>query len=184
MDLVFTPCGTAPALAAKRATTTIPMVVGAAGDPVKAGIVSSLARPGANITGVSSLALELEGKRLELVKEVAPRISRVGVLWHAENPYSVLATPEVEDAARALGVRIVKARLSGAADLEPALAALKRSGSKRSSFMAPWLRFSTVGPSFGSPRPTSSPPSIQCASTSRRAAGCPMGANVDEISRR
>ena len=125
VDLIFTPWGTASALAAKRATGAIPVVIGAAGDPVKAGIVPSLAKPGGNVTGVSSLALELEGKRLELLKELVPKISRVGVFWDPDNPYSALATKEVERAARALGIRIVAVRLSGPADLDTALATLK-----------------------------------------------------------
>ena len=125
VDLIFTPWGTASALAAKRATGAIPVVIGAAGDPVKAGIVPSLAKPGGNVTGVSSLALELEGKRLELLKELVPKISRVGVFWDPDNPYSALATKEVEGAARALGIRIVAVRLSGPADLDTALATLK-----------------------------------------------------------
>jgi putative ABC transport system substrate-binding protein len=75
VDVIFTSWGTAAALAAKRATNTIPVVIGAVGDPVRAGIVASLAKPGGNVTGVSSLALELEGKRLELVKEVIPKVS-------------------------------------------------------------------------------------------------------------
>ena len=126
VDLIFTPWGTAAALAAKRATASIPVVIGAAGDPVKAGIVASLAKPGGNVTGVASLALELEGKRLELLKEVVPQVSRVGIFWDPDNPYSALATKEVEKAARALRVRILKVRLSGSADLDAALAALKR----------------------------------------------------------
>jgi putative ABC transport system substrate-binding protein len=126
VDLIFTPWGTASALAAKRATVTIPVVIGAAGDPVRAGIVPSLAKPGGNVTGVSSLALELEGKRLELLKELVPKVSRVGVFWHPDNPYSALATKEVERAARALGVRILAVHLSGPTDLDTALATLKR----------------------------------------------------------
>jgi putative ABC transport system substrate-binding protein len=126
VDLIFTPWGTASALAAKRATVTIPVVIGAAGDPVKAGIVASLAKPGGNVTGVASLALELEGKRLELLKEVVPKVSRVGIFWDPDNPYSALATKEVEGAAHALGVRILKVRLSGPADLDAALTTLKR----------------------------------------------------------
>jgi putative ABC transport system substrate-binding protein len=126
VDVIFTPWGTAPALAAKRATVTIPVVIGAAGDPVRAGIVSSLPNPGGNVTGVSSLALELEGKRLELLKELVPKVSRVGVFWHPENPYSALATKEVEAAARALGVRLYAVRLSGPSDLDTAFATLKR----------------------------------------------------------
>jgi len=102
------------------------VVIGAAGDPVKAGIVSSLAKPGGNVTGVSSLALELDGKRLEILKELVPKLTRVGVFWHPDNPYSALATKEVERAARALGVRIVAVRPSGPADLDAALTMLKR----------------------------------------------------------
>jgi putative ABC transport system substrate-binding protein len=126
VDVIFTPWGTAPALAAKRATGTIPVVIGAAGDPVRAGIVPSLAKPSGNVTGLSSLALELEGKRLELLKELVPKVSRVGVFWHSENPYSKLAFKEVEAAARTLGVRLHAVRLSGPSDLDTAFATLRR----------------------------------------------------------
>jgi len=126
VDVIFTPWGTAAALAAKRATTSIPVVIGAAGDPVRAGIVASLTKPGGNVTGLSSLALELEGKRLEFAKEVFPKVSRVGVFWHSDNPYSALAFKEMDAAARALGVRLHAVRLSGSSDLETAFATLKR----------------------------------------------------------
>jgi putative tryptophan/tyrosine transport system substrate-binding protein len=126
VDVIFTTWGTAAALAAKRATATIPVVMAAAGDPVSAGIVSSLARPGANVTGVSSVALELEGKRLELLKGVIPKLARVGVLWDPESPYSVLAIKQEELAAHALDVQLHPVRLRAAADLEPAFATLKR----------------------------------------------------------
>jgi len=126
VDVIFTPWGTAAALAAKRATTTIPVVIGAAGDPVRAGIVASLSKPGGNVTGVSSLALELEGKRLELAKEVVPKVSRVGIFWNPESTYSALAFKEVEAAARALGVRLHAVRLTGPSDLDTAFATLKR----------------------------------------------------------
>ena len=126
VDVIFTSWGISPALAAKRATATIPVVIGAAGDPVGAGIVPSLAKPGGNVTGLSSLALELESKRLELLKELVPRISRVGVLWNSENPYSKLAFREVEAAARTLGMRLHAVRLSGPSDLDTAFATLKR----------------------------------------------------------
>ena len=126
VDVIFTPWGTAAALAAKRATTTIPVVIGAAGDPVRAGIVASLSKPGGNVTGVSSLALELEGKRLELAKEVVPKLSRVGIFWNSESAYSALAFKEVEAASRALGVRVHAIRLTGPSDLATAFATLKR----------------------------------------------------------
>ena len=80
--------GTEAALEARRATRTIPIVMGAFGDPVAQGIVSSLAHPGGNVTGLTSLAAELEGKRLELLKEVVPQLSRVAVLVNPTNRYT------------------------------------------------------------------------------------------------
>jgi putative ABC transport system substrate-binding protein len=126
VDVIFTTWGTAAALVAKRATATIRVVMGAAGDPVEAGIVPTLAQPGGNVTGVSSVALALESKRLELLKEVVPKVSRVGVFWDPENPYSALAIKQEEMAASALGVRLHPVRLPAASDLENAFAALKR----------------------------------------------------------
>jgi putative ABC transport system substrate-binding protein len=126
VDVIFTTWGTAAALAAKRATATIPVVMGAAGDPVRAGIVPTLGKPGGNVTGLSSLALELESKRLELLKEVVPKVSSVGVFWDPENPYSALAIKQEEIAAGALGVRLHPVRLRGVSDLENAFMALKR----------------------------------------------------------
>jgi len=126
VDVIYTPWGTAAALAAKRATATIPVVFGIAGDPVRSGIVPSLAKPSGNVTGLSSLALGLEGKRLALLKELVPKVSRVGAFWQSENPYSSLALKEVEAAARTLGIRVHAVRLSGPSDLETAFATLKR----------------------------------------------------------
>jgi ABC-type uncharacterized transport system substrate-binding protein len=80
VDLIVA-SGTLAPLAAKRATTTIPIVMAAAGDPLGTGLVASLARPGGNVTGMSLMAPDLGGKRLELLKEVVPRLSRVAVLW-------------------------------------------------------------------------------------------------------
>src|SRR5215471_2528837 len=82
--------GTLAPLAAKRATTTIPIVMTAAGDPLGSGLVASLARPGGNVTGMSLMSPELGGKRLELLKELLPRLARVAVLWNAANPYSAI----------------------------------------------------------------------------------------------
>ena len=90
VDIILT-WGTEAALAAKEATTTIPIVVGAAGDPVGSGIVTSLARPTANVTGFSSLSAELEAKRLELLKEAVPRLARVAALHPAESLYAACA---------------------------------------------------------------------------------------------
>jgi putative ABC transport system substrate-binding protein len=94
----------AAARAAKQATKTIPIVIVTAQDPVAAGLVDSLARPGGNITGLTRLTRELSGKRLELLKEVVPGISRVGVIWDTNAPGPVIAVKEYEAAARALKI--------------------------------------------------------------------------------
>ena len=95
---------TPAAIAAKHATQTIPIVFPTAIDPVGAGLVASLARPGGNLTGLSSLAPELSGKRLELLKEVVPGMTRVTVLWNAANPANAAAWHETQAAAGALGL--------------------------------------------------------------------------------
>jgi hypothetical protein len=82
--------GTLAPLAAKRATSTIPIVMLAAGDPLGSGLIASLARPGGNVTGMSLMAPDLGGKRLELLKEMVPKVRHVGILWNAANPYSAL----------------------------------------------------------------------------------------------
>jgi putative ABC transport system substrate-binding protein len=93
-------------LAAKRATATIPIVIVTTVDPVATGIVDSLARPGGNITGLARLTRELGGKRLELLKEAAPTLSRVGVLWAADDEGSAIGLKDHERAALALKLRL------------------------------------------------------------------------------
>ena len=95
-------------LAAKKATQTIPIVMAPVGDPVGSGFVASLGRPGGNITGVSLFAPALGGKRLELLKEAVPKVSRVGVLYNPTNPDSAPQLRETEVAARALGVTLLQ----------------------------------------------------------------------------
>ena len=94
------------AFAAKRATTTIPIVFVGLGDPVSTGLVTGLARPGGNITGLSGLALELSGKRLELLKEVVPRLSRVALLANPAHPMATPMIRETHTAARTVAVRL------------------------------------------------------------------------------
>jgi putative ABC transport system substrate-binding protein len=113
--------GTLAPLAAKRATSTIPIVMAAAGDPVGSGLVASLARPGGNVTGTSLMAPDLGGKRLELVKDLLPEARRVAVLWNAGNPYSELAFKETERAARTLEIEVQSLEVRAPADFDGAL---------------------------------------------------------------
>src|SRR5438445_11280036 len=112
----------AAALAAQRATKTIPIVMVNAADPVKAGLVASLARPGGNVTGLSQqLTPEIRAKQLQLLKEALPKISRVAVLWSAA---TTVGRGEYEAAGRALGLRIQFVEVRGADDLGRAFATL------------------------------------------------------------
>jgi len=109
--LVF---GALPSIrAAKQATKTIPIVMVTTVDPVATGLIDSLARPGGNITGLTRLTRELSGKRLELLKEVVPRMSRVGVLWDPNAPGPIIAFKEYEAAARSLKVQLQSLEVRG-----------------------------------------------------------------------
>jgi putative tryptophan/tyrosine transport system substrate-binding protein len=103
-------------LAAKNATKTIPIVFYAAGDPVASGLVDSLAHPGGNVTGFTTIASVLSGKRLELVKEIVPKLSRVAVLWYR----SMQPWKESQLAARELGLQLHSMQVSSADELESA----------------------------------------------------------------
>jgi putative ABC transport system substrate-binding protein len=125
IDVIIT--GGAPATrAAKEATSTIPIVMTFDGDPVGTGFVASLARPGGNITGLSTLAPELSGKRLELLKEVVPRLSRVAVFATSANPDTVQVLREVELAAKALGVTLQYLDVLSPKDIETAFRAASK----------------------------------------------------------
>ncbi len=118
--------GTPGAVAAKGATRTIPIVIVAVGDPVGTGLVSSLARPGSNITGVSLVNVEFSGKRLQLLKEALPKVSRLAVLWNPLNPLNAAVLKETQSAAAALGVTLQLLAVEGPEDLPSALAAVTR----------------------------------------------------------
>lgn len=117
--------GTPASLAAHKATTTIPIVM-SAGDPVGAGIVSSLARPGGNVTGISVQMAEQEGKRLELLKKLLPRFSRVVVLSNPSNPYCAIAVREARLGATALGLESHVVDATNSRELDRALLELDR----------------------------------------------------------
>ena len=99
--------------AAKDATKTTPIVMVSYADPVETGIIDSLARPGGNITGLAALSRDLSRKRLELLKEVVPRMSRVGVLWDADAPGPAISFKEYEVAARALKIQLHSLEVRG-----------------------------------------------------------------------
>jgi putative ABC transport system substrate-binding protein len=96
---------TPAAIAAQKATTTIPIVFSAVGDPVGTGVVSNLARPGGNVTGFSLLATELAAKRLEILEQIAPNISPLAMFWNDTNPSMVLSASQSQNAAAKLGWR-------------------------------------------------------------------------------
>ena len=125
VDVIFT-SSTPGALAAKNATKTIPIVFTNVGDPVANGLVASLARPGGNITGFSTLAPELSGKGLELLKETIPKLSRVAVVWNPDNPGKTSSFKETEVAAQALRLRLQSLEVRGPNDVEPAFQAAKK----------------------------------------------------------
>jgi len=134
VDVIVTGGGGAT-LAAKEATSTIPIVMTQDRDPVANGFVASLARPGGNITGLSRLAPELSGKQLELLKEMVPRLSRVAAFWSSTGPTGVSMRKEIKLAAGALGLKLQTIDVQGPMDIEPAF----REASKRYAEAALWL---------------------------------------------
>jgi len=105
VDAIVT-AGTPAALAVKSATTTVPLVMVAVGDPIGTGLVSSLARPGGNLTGLSSIAPDLEGKRLQLLREVLPALSHVAMFVNSLNPFHVSSMKQARAAAQAMGIKL------------------------------------------------------------------------------
>jgi putative tryptophan/tyrosine transport system substrate-binding protein len=121
VDVIVT-AGTPAALAVKNATTSIPLVMVAVGDPVGTGLVASFARPGGNNTGLTSLAPELEGKRLELLREVVPKLAYIAVLWNPANAYMVTTEKEVQAAAKVLHMKVLSLGVRTPEELDTALA--------------------------------------------------------------
>ena len=125
VDIIVT-IGPGPTLAAKKASGTIPIVFAGASDPVGTGIVSSLARPGGNITGLSLMAPDLDGKRLELLKEAVPKIARVAFLWRSGGSRGNLPLTDMEAAAKALGLKLLSLEVRSLDDFEGAFARAKK----------------------------------------------------------
>jgi ABC-type uncharacterized transport system substrate-binding protein len=124
VDIVVT-WGTIPALAIKEATSIIPIVFAAAGEPAGTGLVVSLARPGGNVTGLSNQQGDLGGKRLELLREVVPGLRRLAIMLNVDAPASVLDMKEVHTKAGSLGLEVVTSEIRRAEDIAPAFEALK-----------------------------------------------------------
>ena len=166
--------GTPGTLAAKRATATIPIVFATAGDPVGSGLVASLARPGGNVTGMSLMITDLGGKRLELLRELAPGLARAAVLWNALNPFNALLVRQAQDAATKLGIELQSIAVRGADDLDRALPAPPGSNALGACW---WRRM--VSPLPSARRSWPSPPGSECRRSTgsrslwTRAGSCP-----------
>jgi ABC-type uncharacterized transport system substrate-binding protein len=118
--------GEAAIRAAKRATSQIPIVMTLAADPIGSGLVPSLAHPGGNLTGMSALASDLAGKRVELLKELVPKAKRVAVLWNPSNQSKVTEWKDTQIAAQSVGLILVPIEAQTPAELDRALAAIRR----------------------------------------------------------
>ncbi|HEV2055924.1 MAG TPA: ABC transporter substrate-binding protein [Methylomirabilota bacterium] len=123
VDVIVT-AGTPASLAVRKATTAIPLVFAAVGDPISVGLVASLARPGGNSTGLTAIAPELEGKRLELLREVVPKLSYIAVLWNPDNPFHAGSLKEARAAAQVLGIKVQPLGVRVSEDFPAAFAAI------------------------------------------------------------
>jgi len=124
VDVIVT-SSTQASLAAKGATTAIPIVMALSAYPEKMGLVESLARPGGNVTGFTNVAAQLSGKRFELLRQLAPRVSRLAMLWDPSSRIEVMALPDNKAAAAAIGMKLVSIEVRGRDDYAAAFAALK-----------------------------------------------------------
>jgi putative ABC transport system substrate-binding protein len=121
---------TAPIRAAKDASKTIPIVFASAGAPIEDGLVASLARPGGNVTGLALLSAELDGKKLELLKEAAPKVTRVAYLWTVGSARGDLRVTEAEAVAKTLGLRLQSLGVKGADDFQRVFETAKNAGAQ------------------------------------------------------
>jgi putative ABC transport system substrate-binding protein len=123
---VIVTAGTPATLAVKKATTSVPLVMSAVGDPVGSGIVPSLNHPGGNITGLTAISTEMDAKRLELLREVVPSVSHIALLWNAASPLQVLAEKQVQAAAQVLRMRVLSLGVKTEEEIKSALAVMAR----------------------------------------------------------
>jgi putative ABC transport system substrate-binding protein len=135
VDLIVTLAPQAT-VAARRATRTIPIVFVAMGDPVASGVVASLARPGANLTGTTRMIVDMSAKHVEILKEVHPALSNLAVMWNPNNSSHLPALKAAETSARALSVQVLPLEVGSVADLEPAFEATVQKRSDGLLFIA------------------------------------------------
>jgi putative ABC transport system substrate-binding protein len=124
VDIIITG-GTPAVMAAKQAAPVVPIVFAAAGDPVASGLVTTLARPGGNVTGLSVLAVDLAGKRLNLLREAISNLDRLAIMGNVSNPLTVLELDELKGAAPLLGLQLDPLEIRRSQDIAPALGSLK-----------------------------------------------------------
>ena len=127
VDVIVT-LSTPAAVAAKNATTTIPIVMAGGSDPVATGLIPSLARPGGNITGITIMNAETAGKRLQLLKETTPKVSRVAVLWNSDNPGTAVVFKQTQAAAQDLGLQLQSLEVKSVNGLNSAFEAITKGG--------------------------------------------------------
>jgi len=144
VDIIVAGGGNAT-LAAKNATKTIPIIISGASDPVGTGLVASLARPGGNITGLTGISPDLSGKRLELLKEVIPGVSRVAVLLYRDNSVATLLLKETEAAAQPLGLQLQILQVNDSSELQNVFETIKKGRSEAidilsSAFFSAWRK--------------------------------------------
>jgi putative tryptophan/tyrosine transport system substrate-binding protein len=125
VDVIVT-AGTPAALAVKKSTASIPLVMVAASEPVATGLVASFARPGGNVTGLTSMAPAIDGKRLALLREVVPDLSHIAVLWNSDSPIQVIQARETQAAAEVLGMKMLSLGVRTPEGIEDAFVAIVR----------------------------------------------------------
>ena len=125
VDIIVT-AGTPASLAVKKAAPSIPLVMAAVGDPIGTGLIESLAQPGGNITGLSAIAADLEGKRLELLLEVIPKLSHVAGFWNPANTFQVISEKEVQAAARTFKMKVLSLGVQAPEQFDNAFATIRR----------------------------------------------------------
>jgi putative ABC transport system substrate-binding protein len=167
VDVIVTG-GTPAAQALKAATQSIPIVVAIMADPIAAGVVDNLARPGRNVTGFSILAPELGTKRLQLIKEIVPGISSIAVLLNARNPQSQIELKEIISAASAMGLQVNPIDISAGSRLEDAFAAMSKAAAQALVVLTDPILFSERKPT------------VDLANASRLPAVYPFQAYVEE----